>query len=155
VIYIGVSLIPMLLIPQQTLAASNAPFADLFTRVLGSYSGEFIALFVIISGLGALNGWTLIVGEVTQTIARHGHFPRALAKENAHGAPFRAFVVTGIIASLMLLSNYTSSIAQLYAFLSVVVTASNLPLYFGCCVAAIVLLRRGAIPRQRTRVVWA
>ena len=35
VIYICVSMVPMLLIPQTELAASNAPFADLFARHLG------------------------------------------------------------------------------------------------------------------------
>src|SRR4029077_3841860 len=58
VIYICVSLVPMLLMPQAELAASNAPFADLFSRILGSASGKVLAAFVIVSGLGCLNGWT-------------------------------------------------------------------------------------------------
>ncbi|MGH8276250.1 MAG: APC family permease, partial [Steroidobacteraceae bacterium] len=35
-IYICISMVPMLLIPQAELATSNAPFADLFSRFLGS-----------------------------------------------------------------------------------------------------------------------
>jgi len=155
IIFFLVSIVPMLLIPQQELAASNAPFADLFSRVMGSHSGELVALFVIISGLGALNGWTLLLGEVTQNVARRGHFPRVLARENSFGAPTSALVVTGLIASAMLLVNYTDSIAAGFAFFSNVVTAANLPMYFICCVALLVLhRRRGLPPAGRSRRVW-
>jgi len=84
VVYIGVSIVPMLLIPQATLAASNAPVSDVFVRFVGGRSGELVALLITIGGLGALSGWTMILGDVTQTIARHGHFPQFLAKENRH-----------------------------------------------------------------------
>ncbi len=150
IVYIGVSIVPLLLIPQSTLAASNAPIADLFVRSLGARSGEVIALFVSIGGLGALNGWTMILGEVTQNIARHGHFPRSWAKENRYGAPTMALFLTGAIASLMLLSNYSQSINGLFTFLSVVVTAANLPMYLVCTAAILVLgWRRELGPQTR------
>ncbi len=142
-IYIGASAVPMLLIPQGELATSNAPFADVFARLFGAYSADIVAIFVIISGLGALNGWTLMIGEVTQGLAKHGHFPAALSRENVHGAPTLAFIVTGVIASAMLLSNYDQSIASGFTFLSVVVTAANLPLYIVCSIAILVLRKRG------------
>ncbi|TLY61853.1 MAG: amino acid permease [Gammaproteobacteria bacterium] len=144
-IYICISVIPMLLIPQPELVASNAPFADLFSRLLGSGSGRWVAAFVIISGLGALNGWTLILGQLTQTLAKHGSFPAALGKVNTHAAPARAFVLTGAAASLMLLMNYNQSMAGTFTFLSVVVTAANLPLYIACSLAVLVLWRRGEL----------
>jgi APA family basic amino acid/polyamine antiporter len=144
-VYIGVSIVPMLLIPQAALAASNAPIADVFVRVLGARSGEVVAIFVTIGGLGALNGWTMILGDVTQTIARHGHFPQSLAKENSHGAPTGALILTGVVASIMLLSNYSQSIGNLFVFLSVVVTAANLPVYFACTLAIVVIGRRGGV----------
>ncbi|HYB32135.1 MAG TPA: amino acid permease [Steroidobacteraceae bacterium] len=145
-IYMCVSLVPMLLLPQAELAASNAPFADLFARFLGPASGKVLAAFVIVSGLGALNGWTLILGELTVSFAKHGGFPRALGKVNAHSAPTRAFVFTGILASVMMVTNYNESMAGAFTFLSVVVTAANLPIYFGCALAVLLLWRRGQLP---------
>ena len=150
-IYIAVSTIPLLLIPQAELAASAAPFADVFRRFLGAGSGELLAAFVIISGLGALNGWTLIVGEVTQHFAKHGSFPRPLAKLNARGAPARAFVLTGVVASLMLILNYNDTMVGIFTFLTVVVTAANLPLYLFCALAVLVLWRRGQVARLGSR----
>ncbi len=150
-IYISISIVPMLLIPQAALAASSAPFADLFARFLGTGYGKLLATFVIVSGLGALNGWTLMVGEVTQSFARHGSFPAALGKVNSHAAPTRAFLLTGMVASVMLLMNYDESMASGFAFLGVVVTAASLPLYFACSLAVLVLWRRGQIPNPGLR----
>jgi APA family basic amino acid/polyamine antiporter len=150
-IYICISLVPMLLIPQAELAASNAPFADLFARFIGAGSGKLLAGFVIVSGLGALNGWTLVLGELTVSLSRHGAFPPALGKVNAHGAPTRAFVLTGIAASAMMITNYNDSMAGAFTFLSVVVTAANLPMYLVCALAVLVLWRRGEIARPGAR----
>src|SRR6185312_2650517 len=130
--YLCISLVPMLLIPQAELAASNAPFADLFGRYLGSQYGRWLAFFVVIGGLGALNGWTLIVGEMTQSLALHGDFPAPLGKVNSRSAPAAAFVLTGALASIMLVLNYNSSLATVFTFLVRVVTAATLPLYVAC-----------------------
>jgi basic amino acid/polyamine antiporter, APA family len=151
VVYICVSLTPMFFIPQGQLAASSAPFADLFTRLLGPASGQVIAGFVVVSALGCLNGWTLILGELTVSCARHGGFPPSLGTVNAHGAPTRAFVLTAILASLMTLSSYNDSTANAFSFLNMVVTASNLPMYFGCALAVPVLWRRGELGKSGPR----
>ena len=150
-IYISVFVVPLLLIPQDELARSNAPFADLLSRFTGAGAGHLLAIFVVISGLGALNGWTLMAGELTQTFARHGTLPQSLAKANAHAAPTRALLLTGAAASLILVMNYTESMAKGFAFLSVVVTAANLPLYLFCALAILVLWRRGEISRPSRR----
>lgn len=152
-IYLLISAIPLLLIPQSELASSSAPFADLLTRFLGSGSGKLLAAFVVVSGLGALNGWTLVTGEVAQSCARHGSLPPALAQPNSRGVPGRAFLLAGVVASLMLLMNYDDSLAGGFTFLSVVVTAANLPMYFGCSLAVLVLWRRGQVPAPGAREV--
>ena len=152
-IYLCISLVPMLLIPQAELAASNAPFADLFGRYLGSQYGRWLAFFVVIGGLGALNGWTLIVGEMTQSLALHGDFPAPLGKVNSRLAPSAAFVLTGALASIMLVLNYNSSLATVFTFLVRVVTAATLPLYVACCLAVVVLWRRGEIRLRGSREI--
>jgi APA family basic amino acid/polyamine antiporter len=154
-IYLGVSMILILLIPQASLAASNSPFADLFVQYLGAQYGRWLALFIVVGGLGALNGWTLIVGEMTQSFARHGHFPAVLGKTNSRQAPAPAFLLTGLLASIMLVLNYNASLANVFTFLINVVAASNLPIYLACCVAVAVLWKRGQIERVGARqVMW-
>ncbi|HSL71315.1 MAG TPA: amino acid permease, partial [Longimicrobiales bacterium] len=144
-IYIAVSIVPLLLIPQEQLRASAAPFADLFAHLGGEGYGQLLAVFVIVSGLGALNGWTLIVGEVTQNFAKHGSFPRPLAKVNTRGAPERAFLLTGVVASVMLVMNISDRTVDMFTFLTIVVSFDNLPLYLFSALAVLVLWRRGEI----------
>ena len=152
-IYIAVSAIPMLIIPQAELAGSQAPFVDLLNRLIGGTSGRWLALFVIISGLGALNGWTLLVGELTRTMATNGMLPAAFAKCNRRGAPALALAVTGFLASAMLLMNYSKSLVEGFAFLSKMVTAANLPLYLCVAVALMLLGRRGGSAGSTTLIV--
>ncbi len=152
-VYLGISAIAIFLIPQRELAASSAPFADLFGHFLGAQYGQVLAAFVIVSGIGCLNGWTLIAGELTQTFAARGRLPRVLARVNSRTAPAPALVVTGALASVMLLMSYTDSLAGAFTFLSVVVTAACLPLYFTCSLALVLLWRRGAPSAPRSRVL--
>jgi APA family basic amino acid/polyamine antiporter len=143
-VYIAISAVPMFLIPQRELAASDAPYADLFARVLGGRYGVIVAAFVIVSGLGVLNGFTLIAGEVAQRMGRHGGFPLAMARENRRGAPARALVLTGLVTSVLLLTNYSDSVTKVFTLLIVIATAGTLPLYLASTLALIVLRRRAA-----------
>jgi APA family basic amino acid/polyamine antiporter len=155
IIYLCISIIPMLLIPQARLSTSDAPFADLFAQFLGTQYGRWLALFIVISGLGALNGWTLVVGELTQVFARHGDFPASLGAVNSRAAPMRAFVLAGAAASITLLFNYDASLTKVFTFLIVLCTASNLPLYVVASLGVLVLWKRGEIGRiGRREVLW-
>jgi APA family basic amino acid/polyamine antiporter len=148
-IYIAVTAIALLLVPQDTLAHSNAPFVDVLDRLAGVGYGRWLALFVVISGLGALNGWTLLVGELTRTLGAHGLLPAIVSRDNSRGAPGAALVLTAALATAVALMNYSKSLVDGFTFLSVVVTAANLPLYL-CCAGAILMLWRrapGLLPR--------
>jgi basic amino acid/polyamine antiporter, APA family len=153
IIYIIVSTVPLLLIRQQELAEANAPFALLMDRFAAAGSGRWLALFVVISGLGALNGWTLLAGELTRTMAVNGVLPRVLARNNRHGAPAVALVVIGALASAMVWMSYSKSLVSAFTFLTRVVTAANLPLYLCCALALIVLWWRRSATCATHRVL--
>ncbi|MUV13640.1 APC family permease [Noviluteimonas gilva] len=143
VVYLIVSTVPMMLIPQGELATANAPFALVMDRFAAAGSGRWLALFVVISGLGALNGWTLLVGELTRAMALNGVMPMPLARNNRRGAPAIALVVTGLLGSGMVLLSYSRSLVEGFTFITNVVTAANLPLYLCASLALAVLWRRG------------
>jgi len=146
VVYIIVSAVPMLLIPQAELANASAPFALLMERHLGAGVGRWLALFVVVSGLGCLNGWTLLMGELTRTMANNGVLPAVLGRDNRRGAPAVALLVTGALASVMVWMSYSKSLVSAFTFITRVVTAANLPLYLCCSLALLVLWRRGEAP---------
>lgn len=149
VIYMIVSIIPLLLIPQQELGNAGAPLSLLMERFVGAGSGRWFALFVVISGAGCLNGWTLLVGELTRTMAHDGVMPAMLARNNRYGAPAAALLVTGLLASIMVAMNYSQGLVAAFTFVSLAVTAATLPLYLGCALALMVLWRRSEALRSR------
>jgi len=142
-IYIAISSMALLLMNQDALAKSSAPFADLLDQLVGDGNGRVLSVFVVISGLGALNGWTLLVSELTASMGRHGFLPQAVRGLNARGAPWFALVLTGTLATTMVLMNYSKSMVEGFTFLSLVVTAANLPLYLLCAIALVMLVLRG------------
>ncbi len=152
-VYIAVSAVAIALIPQAELANSSAPFADLLDRFLGAGSGRWLSLFVVVSGLGALNGWVLLTGELTRTMASHDMLPRPLSRTNRFGAPSAGLVVTGLLATAMVLMNYSKSLVEGFTFLTLVVTAAGLPMYLFCAVALVVLWRRGGHAVSRDLLV--
>lgn len=154
-IYLVVSAVPLLLLGQADLAAAGAPFSLLMDRFVGAGSGRWLALFVVVSGVGCLNGWTLLVGELTRTMASHGVMPALLARDNRHGAPTLALLVTALLSSLVVVMNYSQSLVGAFTFITLAVTAANLPLYLGCALALIVLWRRGMAADPARRVLPA
>lgn len=139
-IYVAISAIPLLILPQAQVAASGAPFVDLIDHWFGAGSGRWLGLFVVISGLGALNGWTLLTGELTRSMSAQGVMPAVLRRDNAYGAPGMALVLSGALASVMVAMNYSKSMVEGFTFLTTVVTAANLPLYL---FSALALARMG------------
>ena len=143
-IYIAVSSMALLLMRQDVLAKSSAPFADLLDEFIGNGHGRVLSAFVVISGLGALNGWTLLASELTASMGRHGFLPGPVCALNARGAPAASLLLTGALATVMVLMNYSKSMVDGFTFLSQVVTAANLPLYLLCAAALVALTRRGS-----------
>jgi basic amino acid/polyamine antiporter, APA family len=141
-IYLGVTWAVLYLLPGAEAANSPSPFADAAQPVVGPIAGSLIALFAGISALGALNGWLLCSGEIPLKLARDGAFPAWFAKTSGPGTPVRAQVVGCIAATLLIVSNYSRSLAGLYAFITLISVVSTLVLYVGCSASALTLLAR-------------
>jgi len=82
-------------------------------------------------------------------MARHGTLPARLGRLNARGAPGVALALSGVLAMAMVAMNYSKSLVEGFTFLTLVVTAANLPLYLLCAFALVVLCKRGVRPDAR------
>jgi carbamate kinase len=91
-------------------AGANAPFSDAVNAMFGGTAGgDIIAGVVVISGFGALNGWTLIVAEMPRAAAKDGLFPARFETVNRRGVPAFGIVVSTALASLAIVINYLGS----------------------------------------------
>ena len=125
VIYVAIVAIGMLVVPQATLAASDAPFVTILDHLLGAGNGRWLSLFVVISGLGCLNGWTLLAGELTRTLASHRLLPAILGEDNRFGAPWASLLLTGVLATAVGLMNFSESLVGGFTKLSLIVSAAG------------------------------
>ena len=108
-------------VPYAELVDSTAPFADALNNMFGGTAGGVVmAACAIISGIGALNGWTMLVAEMPMAAARDGMFPQMFAKESSRGVPMNGILVGSVLTSVMLLVAYASS----NAFNTIVLLAS-------------------------------
>ncbi|HET7842777.1 MAG TPA: amino acid permease, partial [Xanthomonadales bacterium] len=142
------------LLPATRLVASTAPFADAAARVWGTTAGMALAAAAAIACFGTLNGWVLVGGEVGGAAARDGLFPRALGASDRNGTPWASLLLGSALSTLLIASNYESSVGTLFRLSTLVSTASCLVPYVAC--AAVVLLpRRGDEVAPATRAVAA
>ena len=75
----------------------------------GSWAGNLVALAVIISGIGALNGWTMITAEMPRAAAHDGVFPQRFERLNRRGAPAWGIIFSTALASIAIVINYLGS----------------------------------------------
>jgi len=98
------------ILSNATLADSTAPFSDAVDSMFGgSWAGKVMALVVIISGFGALNGWTMITAEMPRAAAKDGLFPEQFKRLSDRGVPVFGIVVGTLLASVAMAVNYIGS----------------------------------------------
>lgn len=111
VLYLVVAAAVMGLVPQKSLAGNGAPFVDAFQAIFpnGTWAGTLVAALAVVSGIGALNGWTLVTAEVSRAAAADGLFPAAFARTTRTDTPWFGIVVAALLPSLLMLWRYTTS----------------------------------------------
>jgi APA family basic amino acid/polyamine antiporter len=72
----------------------------------GSWLGYIVAAAVIVSGIGALNGWTLIVAEMPLAAAKDGLFPRVFGNLSSRKVPAFGIVTSTALASVAVVISY-------------------------------------------------
>jgi basic amino acid/polyamine antiporter, APA family len=149
-IYLLGTAVVMGVIPRETLMRSHAPFADAATAMWGGWAGTVIALAAVISSLGALNGWTLMLAQVPMAAAQDGAMPAVFGQLSARGVPARGLLISVSLSTALALVS-TSGSGALVAFYDLVVNLSTdaamVPYVFCCVVEAILFVHRKPISR--------
>lgn len=97
-------------VPTSQLSDSSAPFSTaLNTIVGGTWAGYVMAVVVIISGFGALNGWTMICAEMPLAAAKDGLFPEQFGRLSSKGVPAFGIIASTVLASVFTVISYLGS----------------------------------------------
>ncbi len=153
-LYVLVTAVVMGLVSHHTLVGTGSPFVNAFDTMFphNAWAGKFIAAVAVVSGIGALNGWTLIVTETSRAIAQDDLFPRPFAWSDRKGtAWFGILVGTALLSLLMLWSYNTKAGLTVFTYLvDLTVVTVAIP-YFMSAIAQLTFL----VSRRRTVNGWA
>ena len=98
------------ILSNSVLANSTAPFSDAVNTMFGGTAGgKIMSIFVIISGIGALIGWTMICAEMPLAAANDGLFPERFKQMNKAGVPAFGIIASTTLASIAMVINYLGS----------------------------------------------
>lgn len=153
-LYVLVTAAVMGLVPHDALVDDGAPFVAAYEAIFdgAGWAGKFVALVAVISGIGALNGWTMVTAEMPYAAAKDGLFLHHFTKENRRGAPAFGIVASTAVASALMGWSYASEtgldVFTDLVYLSVVTVA--IP-YFVAASAQLAFL----VSRRRAVHGWA
>jgi APA family basic amino acid/polyamine antiporter len=110
-LYVLVTAVVMGLVAHHTLVNTGSPFVNAFQTMFphSAWAGRFIAGLAVVSGLGALICWTLIVTETSRAVAQDDLFPKAFAWADKRGTAWFGIVVGTALPSLLMLWRYSTS----------------------------------------------
>jgi arginine:ornithine antiporter / lysine permease len=127
---------------QAELAGVADPsMAGVLQNEVGSWGAAFISIGLVISLLGALIAWVLLCVEILRLPALEHVMPKALARENAHGAPATALWLTNLCVQALLL--WTLANASTYTNLVYLATSLILLPYLWSAAYQVLLAVRG------------
>jgi APA family basic amino acid/polyamine antiporter len=144
-LYVAVTAAVMGLVPHEQLVDDGAPFVAAFDAMFdGGWLGKLVALTAVISGIGALNGWTMVTAEMPYAAAKDGLFLDAFAKTDRHGVPWFGILASTTVASALMAWSYSSEtglkVFTYLVYLSVVTVA--IPYFFSACAQLAYLVSR-------------
>ena len=92
------------LVPREQLTNSVAPFSDAARVLWGNWGATAISIAVMLSAIGALNGWTLLMGQVPMAAAQDSLFPPLFGRLSTRGVPAIGIAISAVLATLLVLS---------------------------------------------------
>ena len=147
VVYLLANLAYMRVLPISEIAVSNHIGASVAERVFGSSGGGAVALTIMVSIVGTLNGCFLTSPRLYFAQARDGLFLRKFGEiQPRFHTPGFAIIAQGLWAGVLLLSGSYESLLDYSMF--------ALWLSYGVMIAGLILLRRTRPDAQRPYKMW-
>ena len=142
IVYILGTVVIMGVVPAQELIHSKAPYADAAHHIFGGSWGIPVAIAAIISCLGTLNGWLIIVGRIPFGAAQDGLFPEIFTRVTRHGTPCWGVFISSLCSVPLLLLSLQNTLMEQFNFIIEVAVTLILLVYAVSILAYFKLLFR-------------
>ena len=137
ILYVVVTAAIMGLVPHHVLAGSTTPFTSAFETIFthGAWAGKLVAALAVVSGIGALNGWTLVTTEVSRAAAQDGLFPKAFAWTDHNDSAWFGILMAALLPSVLMLWSYTTAtgLTVFTDLVALTVVTVAIPYLFSAC----------------------
>ena len=153
-IYILGSISIMGILPPEELQASSAPFADAASRIWGSPAKYFVAFGAVISTFGALNGWIMMQGQIPMAAAKDKVFPSFFAKTDKASTPVSAIILSSVLVSVLLITNYTKGLNKAFEFMILLSTLTVLVPYLFSSATYMIIANKKNVSLYRNWGIW-
>jgi APA family basic amino acid/polyamine antiporter len=146
IVYLAVAAAVMGLVSHHALLNNGAPFVNAFDTIFtgGAWAGKLVAALAVVSGIGALNGWTLVTTEVARAAANDGLFPKPFAWTDRKDTAWFGIIVAALLPSLLMLWSYTTAtgLTVFTELVDLTVVTVAIPYLFSACAQLTYLVSR-------------
>ncbi|WP_317853859.1 APC family permease [Chakrabartyella piscis] len=117
-VYFVINLAYIWVLPADQLMNMAAPASAVAIAIFGEVGGKFISIGIMISVLGAANGFILSGSRVTYSLAAEGTLPasKTLAKLNGTATPINSIIAIGSLAAVYAASGQFNRLTDLAVF---------------------------------------
>ena len=154
-IYILLSYGVMSLVPADQLAKSGSPLADAASLIIGPLGAGFVAIAALISIISNINANVLIVGIMPRALSQDNLFPKQFTRRNSAGVPASAIAFSGVVASALVVMNYSEGLVGAFKALIMLSTLAVLLPYTVCAMAELVMQWRDKQSGKRATIISA
>lgn len=137
VVYILFNIAIFKALPYDVIIASDTPGADAADALFGNGGGAFITAGIIVSVLGALNGYLMTAARVPQAMGERNELPFSRILRKIHPrfqTPANALIFQGALAAIYIFSGTFNTLTDLLVFV--------LWIFFTMGVFGVFILRR-------------
>jgi APA family basic amino acid/polyamine antiporter len=136
VVYVGINVAMLRVLPVGVLASSATPAADVAKALFGPTGATLIAIGILVSIFGALNGYTLTGARVPFAMAQADNLPFARLFGHVHprfGTPAATLLLEGFLSIFYVLIGSFNRLTDLVVFV--------LWVFFAMALVGVYLLR--------------
>ena len=127
---------------MDTLASSTSPIADAGSVIFGPWGAGLVAIFALVSIISNLNANIFIVGVMPQAMSQDQIFPKYFCRLNHAGVPAVAIVFSGVLASILVVMNFSEGLIGAFKTLILLSTLATMLPYVTSSLAELMMQKK-------------
>ena len=148
VIYIASTNVVAGIVPNASLAASDAPFGLVFASMFNHTAGQIVIALMIMSCTGSLLGWQFTIAQVFKSGADEGYFIPQFGKVSRSNTPVLGMLIIASVQTVLALMTVSPSLSKQFDILVNLAVVTNLIPYILSMSAIIVLQKANQVPHK-------